>query len=171
MAAGLLRPLSGDDPEVGAGLGQRGSAPRSSVLGVNGFYPYYADAYRRAAAERGIQPRQMQSVTWEAIRGLFPSTWKTARNKAIVNDLWNGYRAGRLNLEEVRNGITQLISPAGSSHPTGINHLNDDISKTLRKLGIPVTRQSWINLAWPDGPPHPSTHEHEMELPEALQRK
>jgi hypothetical protein len=47
---------------------------------------------------------------------------------------------------------------------------DDEISETLRKHGIPVTRENWINLAWPDGAPVPWTAEHEAELPEALRR-
>jgi hypothetical protein len=108
IAAGLLRPLAAVDPEVEAGLGLGGGAADSAVHGVKGLYAHYADAFRQAAAERGIQPRQMQSVTWEAIRGLFPAEFKTAANKAAIAGAWNEYRAGRLGIDQVRNYIRDL---------------------------------------------------------------
>jgi hypothetical protein len=58
----LVRPLSGDSLEVAhnfnnyAGKGMPGSGG-SSNTGIQGTYPLYAEAYRRAAAERGLQPR------------------------------------------------------------------------------------------------------------------
>ena len=118
VAAGLLRPLSGNSREVlhnfGSGvLGETGPK-NSSVTGVQGTYGLFAEAYRRAAAERGILPRQMQSITWEAVRGLFPDTFKTPKNAQIVDDIWLKYRKGKLSLEEARN---EVISTAGGIRP------------------------------------------------------
>lgn len=67
VAAAHLLPLGSSAPEVSANFGSTGSPGN----GVNGTYYLYQEAYRRAALERGLQPRQMQSITWEAIRGLF----------------------------------------------------------------------------------------------------
>jgi len=39
----------------------------------------------------------------------------------------------------------------------------------LRKNGQLVTRENYIALAYPDGPPSPWLPEHEAELPEELQ--
>jgi len=36
--------------------------------------------------------------------------------------------------------------------------------------GMPLTREQWISLMWPDGPPKPWCIEHEMEVPEFWQR-
>ena len=31
--------------------------------------------------------------------------------------------------------------------------------------GLPLTREEWISMNWPDGKPKPWTAEHEMEVP------
>lgn len=109
VAAGLLRPLSGASREVmhnfGKGVvGERGAA-NSSITGAQGTYGLYAEAYRRAAADRGVLPREMQSITWEAVRGLFPDTFKTDKNAQLIDGIWVKYRKGQLSLEEARNEV------------------------------------------------------------------
>lgn len=109
VAAGLLRPLSGASTEVAHNfgsnvLGQVGPK-NSSVTGVQGTYGLYAEAYRRAAQERGILPREMQSITWEAVRGLFPDTFKTAKNSQLIDNIWLKYRKGQISLQEARNEV------------------------------------------------------------------
>jgi hypothetical protein len=72
---GLLRPMSGFHRMVEEGLGSEGS--HSNVSGVHGLYGLHADAYRRAAEtisrleNRRLLPREIQSVTWEAVRNMF----------------------------------------------------------------------------------------------------
>jgi hypothetical protein len=71
----LLRPMSGFHKAVAEGLGGEGSS--SNISGVKGLYGLHADAYRRAAEtisrieNRHFLPREIQSVTWEAIRNMF----------------------------------------------------------------------------------------------------
>ena len=115
VAAGLMRPLSGNSREVmhnfGSGLKGEVGPKNSSVTGVQGTYGLYAEAYRRAAQERGILPREMQSITWEAVRGLFPDTFKSqAKNVDQVDSIWLKYRKGQLSLDEARN---EVIKSAG----------------------------------------------------------
>lgn len=109
VAAGLLRPLSGNSREVlhnfGSGVTGEGGPKNSSITGVQGTYGLYAEAYRRAAQERGILPREMQSITWEAVRGLFPDTFKTAANADKVDNIWLQYRKGKLSQDEARNEV------------------------------------------------------------------
>ena len=72
VGAALLRQLTGADAAV---LHNFGDAPNkadkpegweaagSSVkTGLTGLYPVYAQAYREAAKDLGIQPRQLQSA-------------------------------------------------------------------------------------------------------------
>jgi hypothetical protein len=118
VAAGLLRPLSGKSREVlhnfGGGVKGQGGVANSSVTGSQGTYGLYAEAYRRAAQERGILPREMQSITWEAVRGLFPDTFKNAKNTQQVDDIWVKYKKGQLSLEEARDAV---IRTAGGINP------------------------------------------------------
>ena len=69
VAAALLRPIGSSDIEVGHNFGSYSA--NSSITGMYGTYGIYAEVYRRAAAQVGILPREMQSITWEAVRGLF----------------------------------------------------------------------------------------------------
>jgi len=108
VAAGLMRPLSGNSLEVdhnfkNISVAGRGTTKGSSTTGMSGNYGLYAEAYRRAAAERGILPRQMQSITWEAVRGLFPDTFKTAKNAADIDAIWTRYRNGEIEIDEARS--------------------------------------------------------------------
>lgn len=118
VAAGLLRPLSGNSREVlhnfGSGVKGEVGPKNSSVTGVQGTYGLYTEAYRRAAAERGVLPREMQSITWEAVRGLFPDTFKTAANARKIDDIWVRYQSGDLSIDEARN---EVIKAAGGIRP------------------------------------------------------
>jgi len=125
VAAGLMRPLSGSSAEVGHAFGGLGAA-NNSVLGVNGTYPLYAEAYRRAAARRGLLPRQMQSITWEASRGLFTPVMK--RNKqyvAEVDRIWELYRNNRISIDEARRSVHDISggidAPAWHVPSTGLH--------------------------------------------------
>lgn len=119
VAAGLLRPLSGNSREVlhnfGSGVVGEGGPKNSSVTGVQGTYGLYAEAYRRAAEERGVLPREMQSITWEAVRGLFPDTFKSqAKNVQQIDNIWIKYKKGQLSLDEARN---EVFRAAGGINP------------------------------------------------------
>lgn len=106
VAAGLLRPLSGGSTEV---LHNLGGGPSSKIVGASGTYALFAEAYRNAAKERGVLPREMQSITWEAIRGLFKPTFKgQAKNKAFVDSVWKSYTKGRVKINEARNTISKF---------------------------------------------------------------
>jgi len=126
VAAALLRPLSGQSTEVHHNFGSapmiakrkpdwKGAAKNSAVTGVQGNYGLYAEAYRRAAAERGVLPREMQSITWEAVRGLFTDTFKSqAKNVDGINKIWYDYRSGKVSLDEARSAVTEQ---AGGINP------------------------------------------------------
>jgi hypothetical protein len=120
VAAGLLRPLSGNSLEVdhnfkNMSVKGRGTTKGSAKSGVSGNYGLYAEAYRRAAAERGILPRQMQSITWEAVRGLFTDKFKqSAKNVADIDAIWQRYKNGEIDLDQTRRLVDER---AGGINP------------------------------------------------------
>jgi len=143
VAAALMKPLSGNSLEVSHNFGGLGIS-NSSVTGHNGTYSIYEEAYRRAAADRGVLAREMQSITWEAVRGLFTATYKAQKqNVLFVQGVWNQYNDGKLSLDEARAKINE--------HSGGIQRpdwerpdysVPDEVSKTSyqRKLsdrGVP----------------------------------
>ena len=79
---------------------------RGSIkTGIKGTYAVYADAYRQAAKELGIQPRELQSVVWEAKRHLFSEDQTGPKVKAAVNEVWQKYNRGKLTLPEARDEV------------------------------------------------------------------
>jgi hypothetical protein len=86
VAAAHLMPYGAKATEVGHNFGSKMNG--SEVLGISGVYHLYLDAYREAAADRGILPRQMQSITWEAIRLVYPAANKNAASLAKAEKTW-----------------------------------------------------------------------------------
>jgi len=128
IAAALLRPLAGADLEVANNFGSKPkgakrSIKNSSVKGISGTYGIYADAYRKAAEARGILPREMQSITWEAVRGLYEAKWKTKSNKAKIDNLWKKYENGELTLNETREQILEAAD--GIREPEWVTERSD----------------------------------------------
>jgi LysM repeat protein len=108
VAAALLRAFSGESLPVKHNFGSGKGSSSSKYSGSNGTYGLYAEAYRRLANELGILPREVQSITWEAVRGLFPDTFKDGENGPNTNaieDIWRNYHEGRITLDEARQQI------------------------------------------------------------------
>ena len=113
VAAALLSPLSGSSTEVLHNFGGSG-ASGSSLTGISGTYPIYADAYRETAKKLGLLPRELQSITWEAARGLFTDTFKTPENANKTASIWKRYAAKELSIGEAQSQISAL---AGGIRP------------------------------------------------------
>jgi len=113
IAAAHLRPLGGSDPVVSVGLGTGGSS--SNATGSKGAYGIYHEAYRQAAEQRGLLPRQMQSIAWEAVRGLFsPAQKRDASFYQENGDIWQAFRNGRMSADEARRAV---LDHAGGINP------------------------------------------------------
>jgi len=104
--ASALYPMGNKGYLVGLSFGDAGVAGG----GNSGIYWMFHEAYRQAAEERGIMPRQMQSVTWEAVRGLFTDDLK--RSKAFVGQVTQMW-ANSTDAESTRQQIIGL----GIRHP------------------------------------------------------
>jgi len=131
VAAAHLKPLSGGSTEVFHNFGTApekknqakmtdwfGATSNSSVNGVQGTYVIYAEAHRRAANRRGVLPREMQSITWEAVRGLFlPSFKSNPDNVQKIDDIWNNYRKGLIDIDQVRQEVMNEAGDQGRFRP------------------------------------------------------
>ena len=120
IAAALLMPLSASDALVAWGLGAGAS---DTKLGLHGGYPVVFEAYLRAAKQRGVLGREAQSITWEAIRGLFPAAQKKGL-KPLVQRVWDEFSAGKLTLAEAREKVFEvsggITMPEWTAQPTTI---------------------------------------------------
>jgi len=115
IAAALLMPLSGNSKQVGQNFGT--GTKNSSPLGIKGLYYAYAEGYKLAAKETDLLPRQVQSITWEAIRGLFTATFKNSKqNVAKVESIWNNYANNKISIDEARKQIDEFAG--GIKDPT-----------------------------------------------------
>jgi hypothetical protein len=117
VAAALLRPLGAGSPEAASGMGA--ASPTNNATGLKGFYPHVAEAYRRAAKEAGVLPRELQSITWEALRGLWSPREKMAKSNVrtgftsqtdITNGIWQRYHNNQMTMEDAHNAI---LGPQG----------------------------------------------------------
>ena len=104
VAAGMLMPYSGNSQPVKDVF----SSANSSITGINGTYPLYSTAYRRAAALRDFLGREMQSVTWEAARGLFVPEVKNEESEAAAEAIWDDWRNGKISQSAAQRRIFAL---------------------------------------------------------------
>ncbi len=106
----------------------------NKTSGQNGTYPLHFEAYRRAAERVGLSPREMQSITWEAVRVLFEPNRKRVL-RSVVEDIWKEFDAGKITVDEARQ---KIFDTAG-----GLSKLswqdtpfNDRITETYDRSGV-----------------------------------
>jgi hypothetical protein len=108
VGAGLMRPISQKSVEADQNFGGSG-ASSSSISGEKGTYGLWKEAYRRAAAQNNLLPRELQSITWEAIRSLFSRKFKgSAANVDAINSLWEDVSNGKITADEARQRALQF---------------------------------------------------------------
>jgi len=104
VAAGLFEALAGTDQEVIHNFGGTG---KNINLGVGGTYGIIADAYREAAQQKGVRAREMQSITWEAVRGLFGENIKSTIKPKIRAE-WTKYKTGEQSFDATREKVMEI---------------------------------------------------------------
>jgi hypothetical protein len=87
-AAAYLLPFGSSARPVKDNLG---TGPGSPSVGVKGVYHLGAQAYREAAFDLELLPRQLQSIVWEAIRGMYPQEDKVKGFTAEKQETWLGH--------------------------------------------------------------------------------
>ena len=134
VAAGMMKPLSGKALEVGHNFNTAG---KSAITGAKGTYGLYADAYRQAAAEVGVLPREMQSITWEAIRGLFSPQFKGQQsNVDAIENIWKRYDEGTISIEQAREEIFDVAGNIdNAAWETGSERSDSTVAAEIRRSG------------------------------------
>lgn len=104
----------------------------SGTIGTNYMY---TEAYRRAAKERGILPREMQSIAWEAVRKKFPDKAK-ASLRAPIENVWKRHQSGEIDHDQALNEINNIASEKRSrlkpAKPSAT--MDDDTKDFVHKL-------------------------------------
>jgi hypothetical protein len=113
VAAAYLLPLSQSSQQVARNFGGSSNA----VSGLNGMYYIVADAYRKAADARNVEPRAMQSITWEGARSMFPRGFKKAENVKKVEAIWNRFEKRELTKQQALQEINKLLIDFFAKNP------------------------------------------------------
>lgn len=108
MAVAYMLPLSSASSEVRFGPGE---------------YAFFADAYRSVAEEVGMLPREVQSITWEGIRGLYTEAFKTGKNSKKPYEIMKRYNAGEITIDQARNEILQIKGIGDANKTEWSEHL------------------------------------------------
>lgn len=80
---GLAKPLSINHPWIKSGKSNMTNTGGSVKDGTSGAYALFQEGYTRAAKAAGIEPREMQSVTWEQWRRIHTKAARAANVKRI----------------------------------------------------------------------------------------
>jgi len=161
VAAGLLLPLSGSSKQVLYNFGGAGNVN----TGMTGTYPVYADAYRELAKELGLLPREVQSITWEAVRGLFKATFKSNKNNELnINKVWDDYSSGSISLDEAHTKIEDIAG--GISKPVWFEYMADGNKISMDENSAAVDQSNLDNESI-----EPSKIKAQKVLPESVEKR
>jgi len=108
------------------------SAEEASAMNLfrSGGSPIYAvikQAYQEIGAEKGLRPREVQSITWEAIRLLIKEADKTDANRDEINKIWEQVQNKKLTHEQA---ITNIIGRFSFGNPQWNRPTNTGANKS-----------------------------------------
>ena len=107
IGAGM--PWTTNSPQISTAKGHNiTSSPSSTADGTSGTYPLFAEGYRSAAAERGVKPREMQSITWERWRELWPLVSRRGNAQTDIPEIRSKEGRGELSHEEANSEIERV---------------------------------------------------------------
>lgn len=95
MAAAFLNIISSEEASA-MNLFRSGGSP---------IYALIKEAYQEVAKEKGLRPREVQSIAWEAIRLLIKESDKTEANRNEINQIWQQVQNKKLSHEQAINDI------------------------------------------------------------------
>ena len=136
VGAAHMAPFSQASPEVLANFGTSntlGTPTKNAASGLSGVYFLYADAYRIAASRLSQQlgqqvlPREVQSVVWEAIRDLYPDSFKRSNAAVEVRKMLDEVPKGNLSMkdavDQIQDFVAQWRKTATKRDPVKINRI------------------------------------------------
>lgn len=95
MAAAFMNVISSEEASA-MNLFRSGGSP---------IYALIKEAYQELAQEKALRPREVQSITWEAIRLLIKESDKTDTNRDEINKIWEQVQNKKLSHEQAINDI------------------------------------------------------------------
>lgn len=149
VAALFWQAFSGNSFEVSQNFGTAGTSS-DGKRGVNGMYAPNAEAYRAAAESFGMLPREAQSITWEAVRMLFPAKWRSQKaNVDRVRGVWAKYESDKnFTIEQARSEIFKITTAKYDRDGNVVQEGKDlaeafsDTNSLTKGLGFP----SWAEV-------------------------
>ena len=141
VGAGLLLPRGQNSTEVKQVFGPGGGAGSSTLTGMGGTYGLFHEAYTRAAKARGVLPREMQSITWEAVRGLFkPAQRRDKEFVAAVDKLWARFASGKASRSKTIKEVFKLAggidAPSWYREPASTTSLMSELDAQKAELHV-----------------------------------
>jgi hypothetical protein len=98
----------GDTPEIAKRpKAWVSSTPSNMSTGMTGNYAFNAEAYREAAHDLHLEPRELQSIVWETKRKWLETM--TDENHQKMRDIWEQYGLGYLTQPEAQKQVKQVI--------------------------------------------------------------
>jgi hypothetical protein len=79
-----------------------------TLTGRSTISSLYRKSLQSMAAERGVQPRKVQSGMWHAACALFPESYKTPNNRATIDQIWQKAADGQITFDQAREEIFEF---------------------------------------------------------------